>query len=326
LANRLLSREAAGVNDAGDTLYNAVLKKKLTFEPAELAAPVFEQVGVPWGQLITLLLLSGLVYSRVLWGLVEEWWNNPDFSHGFVVPVFAGFVIWRERSRLKNLPVKPSWAGLAIIGLALAVLVTGSLGAEVFSSRSSFIALIAGSVVNLFGWRWLRALLFPLACLFLMIPIPVILFNHLTFPMQLFASRFASSLLPLLGVPVLREGNVLQLPSLALEVAEACSGIRSLTALITLAIIVGYIFEKSTIRRLLLALSAFPIAIIANGLRVVGTGLSVQYGNPSLAEGFFHSFEGLLVFLVSAFLLFLLHVVFKGLDRLAMRDPHDEQI
>jgi exosortase len=307
----------------GAALATGTFEGKLT---TDSESPVITKVGGPWSQLITLLLLIGLIYWRVLPGLVEEWWNNPDFSHGFLVPVFAAFVIWCERNRLKVVPVKPSWVGLAIIALGLAALIVGLLGAELFSSRSSLIVLLFGLVIYFFGWRWARALLFPLACLFLMIPIPAILFNHLTFPMQLFASRFATSLLPFFGVPVLREGNVLQLPSMALEVAEACSGIRSLTALITLAIILGYLSEKSTARRLLLALAAFPIAIVANGLRVVGTGLSVQYGNPSLAEGFFHSFEGWLVFLVSVFLLFLLHVVFKGLDRLAKRDRHDEPI
>jgi len=316
MAIRLLpTREQVNASQ-GVGLATGTFQGKLT---ADSPSPVISEASDPWSQLITLLILIGLIYWRVLWKLVEEWWKNPDFSHGFVVPAFAAFVIWRERNRLKVIPVKPSWLGLAIITLGLAALVVGLLGAELFSSRSSLIVVLFGLVVYFFGWRWVRALLFPLACLFLMIPIPAILFNHLTFPMQLFASRFASSLLPFFGVPVLREGNVLQLPSMALAVAEACSGIRSLTALITLAIIFGYLFEKSTSRRFLLALAAFPIAIVANGMRVVGTGLIVQYGNPSLAEGFFHSFEGWLVFLVSMFLLFLLHIVFKGLDRLGRR-------
>ena len=158
-----------------------------------------------------------------------------------------------------------------------------------------------------YGWNHLRTAAFPWLFLLFMIPIPSIIFNQITFPLQLLASKVAAVTLPLLGVPVLREGNVIQLPAMALEVAEACSGIRSLMSLATLAVIYGYLLEPRNSIRLVLAVASIPIAVLANSLRIVGTGLLVQYWDPERAEGFFHTFSGWLIFVVSLVLLFLLH-------------------
>jgi exosortase len=166
-------------------------------------------------------------------------------------------------------------------------------------------------VVFFLGWSYQRAILFPWAFLLLMIPIPSILFNQITFPLQLFASKAAATVLPWLGVPVLREGNIIQLPAMPLEVAEACSGIRSLLSLGTLAIIYGYLLEKRNSARIALALSAIPIAVVANSSRIVGTGLLVQYWDPDKAEGFFHTFSGWLIFVVSLAMLFAVHRILK---------------
>jgi exosortase len=193
----------------------------------------------------------------------------------------------------------------------LSVLVVGVLGAELFLSRISLLLLIAGLIVFFLGWNYFRALLFPWTFLVLMIPIPAIVFNQITFPLQILASKIAAGVLPAFGVPVLREGNVINLPAMALEVAEACSGIRSLLSLITLAIIYGYMLENRKSVRVILALAAIPIAVAANSLRIVGTGLLVQYWDPDKAEGFFHAFSGWLIFVVSLSLLFLLHQAFR---------------
>jgi exosortase len=153
----------------------------------------------------------------------------------------------------------------------------------------------------------LRELRFPLLVLVLAIPFPTILFNQITFPLQLFASRIAADILPLLGVPVLLEGNVIQLPVMKLEVAEACSGIRSLMSLFTLAVFYGYFLERTTGRRWILALAAIPIAVTANVFRIVGTGLCVQYWDPDKALGFFHEFSGWVMFVISLGCLYLVH-------------------
>jgi len=216
-------------------------------------------------------------------------------------------VLWQNRARLAREPREPSVWGLLIMAFALAVLVVGVLGAELFLSRVSLLLLIAGLVIFFHGWHLFRAVLFPWAFLILMIPIPAIVFSQITFPLQILTSKVAAWLLPLAGVPVLREGNIIHLPAMSLEVAEACSGIRSLLSLATLAIIYGYLAEKRMWVRVVLAIASIPVAVAANSLRIVVTGLLVQYWDPQKAEGFFHAFSGWLVFVVSLTILFLLH-------------------
>jgi len=269
-----------------------------------------------WWQGAALVLLIGWLYWSILFHLAKQWFNDPNFSHGFFVPVFSLFVLWRNREKLARQPRQPSSWGLLIVAFALCVLIVGALGAELFLSRTSLLLLLAGLVIFFCGWPLFRAVLFPWAFLFLMIPIPEIVFSQITFPLQILASKVAALLLPLLGVPVLREGNIINLPAMPLEVAEACSGIRSLLSLVTLAVIYGYLAETRTWARIVLALASIPIAVASNSLRIVGTGLLVQYWDPYKAEGFFHTFSGWLVFMVSVATLFLLH----RLLRIALRN------
>jgi exosortase len=268
--------------------------------PTILAALSLWQVAI-------LAALALWLYGPTLVHLVGQWWHDPNFSHGFFVPLFSAFVLWQERQRVTQLSLQPAWSGLALLALGLAILILGQMGAELFLARFSLLILLAGLLVLFLGWNYLRALFFPLAFLILMIPIPAIVFNQITFPLQLLASRVAAEVLPWLGVPVLREGNVIVLPSMALEVAEACSGIRSLMSLATLAIIYGYLLERKLVVRVVLAVASVPIAVAANSLRIVGTGLLVQYWDPDKAEGFFHAFSGWLIFVVSLLMLYLLH-------------------
>ena len=268
---------------------------------------------LPLWQWALLLGLCGYLYYQITGKLVEDWWIDPNFSHGFFVPLFSGFLIWEERDKLSRIPAKFSWLGLPIIAGSLGVLVVGVLGAELFLQRTSMILLAAGMIIFFLGWRFFRAVLFPWVFLFLMVPIPAILFNQITFPLQLLASQLASSVLPVFGVPVLREGNVIQLPSMPLEVAEACSGIRSLISLFTLAVIYGYFLEPKVSRRVLLALAALPIAVAANAFRIVGTGLMVQFWDPDKALGFFHEFSGWVIFIISLSLLFGFHTLLRYL-------------
>jgi exosortase len=263
--------------------------------------------AVPLWQLGVLAVLSIWLYWPTLAHLVGQWWNDPNFSHGFFVPLFSAFVIWQERDRLARITPQPSWAGLIVLLAALGMLVVGRLGAELFLDRSSLLLLLAGVVILFLGWNLFRAVLFPWAFLVLMIPIPTIVFNQITFPLQLLASKVAATVLPVLGVPILREGNVINLPSMALEIAEACSGIRSLMSLVTLAIIYGYLMEKRLWVRWLLALASVPIAVAANSIRIIGTGLLVQYWDVEKAEGYFHASWGWIIFVVSLVMLYALH-------------------
>jgi exosortase len=256
-----------------------------------------------------LAVLSLWLYWSTLVHLVGQWWSDPNFSHGFFVPLFSGFVLWQERDHLARLIPRPSWTGLAVLALALGLLILGQMGAELFLARFSLLLLVAGIVILFLGWNFFRSVLFPWAFLLLMIPIPVIVFNKITFPLQLLASQVAAAILPLLGVPILREGNVINLPAMALEVAEACSGIRSLMSLVTLAIIYSYLMEKRLWVRWVLALASVPIAVAANSVRIIGTGLLVQYWDADKAEGYFHASWGWIIFVVSLILLYALHAL-----------------
>ena len=260
-----------------------------------------------WLPYAIIAILLCVLYWRVAVKLVYDWYSIPDYSHGFLVPFFAAFLIWDKRKTLSAIPIKQTWAGIALVVFAIVVLILGVYGVELFTARMSFIMLLAGLIWTFFGWAMIKALRFPLLVLILAIPIPAIVFNQITFPLQLLASRIASDVLPVLGVPTLHEGNVIELPVMKLEVAEACSGIRSLMSLFTLAVFYGYFLEKTTKRRVILALASIPIAVAANVVRIVGTGLCVQYWDPEKALGFFHEFSGWVIFVVSLVCLYLVH-------------------
>lgn len=259
------------------------------------------------GGLWPLLLVVGAaawLYADVLVSLVSDWANDDNYSHGFLIVPLALYFAWERRRQLQALPPNPSVLGLLIVLASLATLVVGILGAEFFLTRASLIGVIAGTVVFLLGWPQARILGFPIAFLLLMIPIPAIVFNQIAFPLQLFASRFGVAVMQLASVPVLREGNVITLANTTLEVAEACSGIRSLISLLTLGIVYGYFTDSRLWVRVVIAASTVPIAIVANGMRVAGTGILAHTRGAEAALGFFHTFSGWLVFLAAFGLLF----------------------
>jgi len=260
--------------------------------------------------LLAAALLVGtfaVLYRSVLPRLVRDWATDDNYSHGFVVVPLAVYFAWQRRRQLAQANRSPSVIGLLIVVASIGVLGAGVLGSEFFLTRVSILGVLAGTVIFMAGWEHLSILAFPIAFLLLMIPIPAIVFNQLAFPLQLVASRFGEAVLTTLGVPVLREGNVITLATTSLEVAEACSGIRSLISLSTVAIVYGYFLESRVWVRIALALAAIPVAIVANGVRVAGTGLTAHYFGAEAAEGFFHSFSGFLVFLVAFLLLLIIH-------------------
>ena len=281
---------------------------------AEIATPLPQNRLRPslWWQLAGIALVLLWLYHSILYRLVSQWVHDPNFSHGFFVPAFALFVVWERRKRLASLPRQPAWSGLWLLGFGLVVLTAGVMGAELFLSRVSLLFILAGLLALFLGWNHVRAIAFPLIFLLLMIPIPRIIFNSITSPLQTLAAISATEILRMLGVPVLRQGNIILLPTMALEVAEACSGIRSLMSLATLSIIYGYLMEPRTSIRVALALASIPIAVVANSLRIVETGLIVQYGNPEKAEGFYHGVSGWLVFVAALLMFFWLHRVLKA--------------
>ena len=262
--------------------------------------------------LLALLLLVAWLYGSILKHLFLEWvgpHHNQNFEHGILVPIFALFMLWQGRRQLAEIVPAPSWAGLPLVVLSMIVLVVGVLGADIFLPRVSLLILLAGLIILILGWTFFRAVLFPWAFLILMIPIPALLINRVTFPLQFVAAKWAAALLELIGVPVLLEGNLLTLARKQLDVAEACSGIRSLLSLVTLAIMYGYLLESRKWVRVVLVCAAVPIAVAANSFRVFGTGLLVQHGYENEAEGFYHTVSGLVIFAVALVMLFALHRV-----------------
>jgi exosortase len=251
-----------------------------------------------------LMISFGILYRDVIAKLVHDWYVDDNYSHGFLIVPLAAYFAWERRHRLTALPLAPSALGLILIAGSLLVLMAGILGAELFLTRISIIGLAVGTVVFVLGWGHARVLAFPLGFLLLMIPIPAIIFNQIAFPLQLVASQFGEVVLSSLSIPVLREGNVIMLANTSLEVAEACSGIRSLVSLLTLGIVYGYFIDTRLTVRLFLALATIPVAIITNGLRVAGTGVAAHYYGSGAAEGFFHTFSGWLVFIAAFTLLF----------------------
>jgi exosortase len=244
-----------------------------------------------------------LLYSGVFVDLVRNWIRDANYSHGFIVAPVVVYLIWRKRDLLAKTERRPAFIGLPIVALSLAVLLTGTAGVEFFMMRTSAIGVAVGAILFLAGWRWLRVLAFPLAFALLMIPLPAIIFYQIAFPLQLLATRFGVAVLQLARIPVLREGNLIILARTTLEVAEACSGVRSLVSLFALATLYGYFVDPRPGYRALIALSSVPIAIVANGIRVAGTGIAAHYIGPAAATGFLHEFSGSVVFIASCFLL-----------------------
>jgi len=289
-----------------------------------------------------LVIASALVfaYATVLTKLGHDWWTDENYSHGLLIPVIIGFILWSQRERLARTSQHPAmFCGLGAVVLSLVALWAGTAGAELYMQRISLVLMLAGVVLYFWGFGLLRLLIVPLFLLLLAIPIPAIIFNKIAFPLQLFASRCAVSAMTFFNIPVLRQGNVIELMPLGaretkkLEVVEACSGIRSLMTLVTLAVVFAYFthprgdsgdgdksqgpeskngivkvlgrfktfgFWRSTI----IVASAVPIAILTNALRVSGTGILARYYGTRVADGFFHSFSGWVIYVVAFLMLF----------------------
>jgi exosortase len=251
------------------------------------------------------------LYLPVLVRLGRDWVDDPNYSHGFFILPLALYFIWERRRHLTEARADGSFVGLAAIAAGIGLLLAGLLGAELFVSRVSMLVVMAGMVLYVWGWKHLRMLLFPLAFLLLMIPIPSIIFNSIAFPLQLVASRFGEVVLNACHIPVLREGNVIILPNVTLEVAEACSGIRSLVSLLTLGIVYGYFIDRRASFRVWLAALTIPVAILTNGIRVAVTGIAARYYGAQAAEGFLHESAGIIIFGVAFVALFALARLIK---------------
>lgn len=274
-----------------------------------------------------LLAAFALLYRQVVVKLVSDWGTDDNYSHGFLIVPVALYFAWERRDRLFASVRQPSILGLVVVLGSIATMIAGILGAELFLTRISIIGLTAGTVLFVLGWQHLRVLAFPIAFMLLMIPLPAIIFNQIAFPLQILASQFGETTLQMCAIPVLREGNVIVLANTTLEVAEACSGIRSLVSLLTLGIVYGYFTDPRAWIRVTISLLTIPIAIVTNGARVAGTGIAASYFGPEAATGFFHEFSGWLVFIAAFAILFLAMRILLLIapNRVPVEPPHVAQ-
>jgi exosortase D (VPLPA-CTERM-specific) len=248
-----------------------------------------------------------IIYWPTLQGLVKQWLRSEDYSHGLLIIPIVGYLIWQKRAELRMVDIRPEWRALPLLLFAIFIFVVGELGAELFTTRISMIVLIFGLVWFLCGTAVIKVLRFPLAFLFLMIPLPGMIHRNLTFPLQLFSSAGSVGVLHALGISVFREGNVIDIGATQLQVVEACSGLRYILPLFTLGVLLAYFGQKAWWKRLILAGAAIPIAVLANVARIGGTGLIATRWGSEAAESFFHGFSGWLVFMACAALYLVLN-------------------
>ena len=257
------------------------------------------------------------LYFDTLRRLVDDWRVDENYSHGFLIPLISAYAIWNGRDRIFSIQPAPRlFLGGALMLMAVLMLFAGIAGAELYVARISMVLSLAALVIYFFGTEWLRRLIFPIGLLLFAIPVPNIVFNRIAFPMQLMASDYATRVIKLLGVPALREGNVIELAQMKLQVVEACSGIRSLVTLAALAVVYAYFTEKRWARRAALVIAVIPIAIGANAARVAGTGVMAHAWGVQAAEGFLHGFSGWLVFVVAVLLLLAFSRMMNRIERL----------
>jgi exosortase len=249
-----------------------------------------------WLQVVTLLGLLIALYAQVLVDLAEDWWNEPSLSQGLLIPPLALYIAWTRKALTFSQPVAPDNKGLWLIGFSCLMYLVGKLGAEFFFPRMSFVLLLAGLAWVFWGRARLRTLAFPLLLLATMVPLPVIVYNSMAAPLQLFASDVATNLAQAFGIAVYRDGNVIHLANISLGVEEACSGLNSLSALMVASLLLGFLVcSRVAVRAILFTLS-IPLSIAVNILRVTGTAIIGDY-HEEFALGFYHSFSGWLVFL-----------------------------
>ncbi len=251
------------------------------------------------GLTVALIAGLGILYWPIVAPMVRQWAADDNYSHGFLVPFIAGYLAWMRRDALGAARIAPSNAGLAVVLFGLGMLLLGWLGTEYFTMRSSLVFVLTGCVLYLLGWPMTKVLLPPLAYLLLMIPIPYVIYDAAAFPLKLLVTKVSVLALKALGVVLWQEGNIIMFPEITLEVADACSGLRSIMSLLALGSAYALVLHSSLRDRVVLIVATLPIAVLTNCLRVIATGVLAQYYGSAAAEGFFHEFAGLFIFFVA---------------------------
>lgn len=267
---------------------------------------------------LSILIFLGalaLLYMEPVVSMVGEWYTDENYSHGFLIPLISGYLLWQRKDELAKARVSPANTGVLIAALGLAMFLVGNIAGENFTMRSSLLVVVAGAIIFAYGYGFFGAMLFPYMYLFFMLPLPFILYDAVAFPLKLMVTKYSVIALKLIGIPVLQEGNIIELTNITLEVADACSGIRSIVSLLALSTAFAFFTQSRFHKRFILVALAIPIAIIANSIRVIGTGiLASRYGSVA-AEGFFHEFAGLVIFGIAIVMLVVAAVILRKAGR-----------
>lgn len=264
---------------------------------------------------VTIILLPFVfLYSHTIQKLVQNWSEDDNFSHGFLIPFIAAYMIWQKKEKLSTMDIAPSTLGLFVLFTAMAMHIVGNIGAELFTMRLSIVITIFGVSIFIAGWKWTKEISIPILYLLFMIPIPAIIWNKIAFPLQLFAATLSTGVIQVLGITVLREGNILHLTNTTLEVVDACSGLRSLTSLLALSAAFAYLLPLKNLNKWVLFFSAIPIAVGVNILRLTVTALMAIYIGPETAHGFLHDMSGMIIFVVAFVLLYLFSTILSKIE------------
>jgi len=260
---------------------------------------------VLWLHLLAVVGLLAVTYASIVPAMVAQWGEDPNYSHGFLVPLVSAYFLWERRQDLLTARPGGGLLGLPLLLAGLVLLAFGYAGTEYFTMRMSLVVVLAGIVLFWFGREVFRISAFSLGFLAFMVPLPYIVYDALAFPLKLMVAKYSVLCLKLMGVVVSREGNIIMFPTTVLEVADACSGLRSLVSLIALGVAYAMVSQKSLLPKLVLVALTVPIAIVTNMARVIVTGFLAQYYGAAAAEGFFHEFAGMAVFGLAMVLLLL---------------------
>ncbi|MFH1687388.1 MAG: exosortase/archaeosortase family protein [bacterium] len=282
--------------------------------PAGLTADG-NRVALPLRWLLAPALALAAMYGPALIDLVSDWYQDANYSHGFLIGPVSAWLLWRRRGEFRNMTPKVDHRGLALVLAALGLFVVANAGAEYFTLRVSLVMLLAGLVWYLLGLSILKKAWFEVAVLLFMIPLPYVIYYSATFPLQLLASKITVTLLNLIGAGAVREGNIIHLSGISLAVAEACSGMRSLVSLMALGAVYAHISQLSAGRKLLLFLAGVPIAVGANVVRVFVTALLAYIGGAEVTAEPWHTLLGLSVFVMAFIGLSVTAVLLRGRSR-----------
>lgn len=267
-------------------------------------------------RILPLLLVFFFLYYKAIAKLISDWSVDPNFSHGFLIPVVALYMVWFKQNEISQISHEPSKKGIFIIIFGMLVHIAGNVGSELFLMRFSMIITLAGIIVYYFGFKMLWKVMVPVAYLIMMIPIPAIIWNKIAFPLQLFSANLSSQTIGLLNIPVFREGNILHLANTSLEVIDACSGLRSLTSLLALTGAFAFLAPLSTLKKWILFFSAIPIAVAVNVIRLTITGAMAAWIGPETAHGFLHDMSGLIVFGAALILVYFVFTIEMKIENL----------